>query len=66
MCVGGGGVGVFDTCIVVQYVVLFLVLQSSPWGRKSWLLNFYCLQDVMLLLLSFASSPRCLGLVCGV
>ena len=33
VCVlGGGGVGVFDTCIVVQYVVLFLVLQSSPWG----------------------------------
>ena len=26
-------------CIALQYVVLFQVLQSFPWGRHSWLLN---------------------------
>ena len=25
----------YDSCFVVQYLVLFLVLQSSGWGRES-------------------------------
>ena len=31
---------VFGTCFVMQYLVFFLVLQSSCWGRESWLLYF--------------------------
>ena len=56
--------GVFETCIVVQYVVLFLVLQSFPWGRESWLLNFYCLRDVMLLLLPLPHGALGWSVVC--
>ena len=26
-------------CIVLQYFVSFLVLQSSRWGRESWLFS---------------------------
>ena len=26
-------------CFVLQYIVSFLVLQSSGWGRESWLLK---------------------------
>ena len=32
---------------VMQYLVSFLVLQSSYWGRESWLLYFFCLTDVL-------------------
>ena len=40
-----------STCDVVQYFVSFLVLQSSRWGRESWLLNslyFSCFFGVIL------------------
>ena len=37
-----GGV-VFDPCFVVQYLVLFLIFHSPPWGRQNWLLCFNCL-----------------------
>ena len=30
----------FDPCFVMQYVVSFLVMQSSCRGRESWLLYF--------------------------
>ena len=43
--VGGGSV--FGRCFVMQYFVSFLVLQSSLWGRESWLLDFNCLLDVL-------------------
>ena len=35
---------VFDPCFVVQYLVLFVVLQSSRWGRERWLFKncFQC------------------------
>ena len=46
---------VFGACFVMQYVVSFLVLQPSRWGRESWLLKFYRLLDVMWL---FFLSPR--------
>ena len=56
--VNGGGL-VLDACFAVQYCVSFLVLQSSRWGRESWLLYFYLSLKVTLLLLFFASSSRC-------
>ena len=31
------------------YFMSFLVLQSSRWGRESWLLYFYCLLVVSVL-----------------
>ena len=34
---------VFGACFVVQYMMSFLVLQSSHWGRESGLLYFNCL-----------------------
>ena len=33
-------------CFVVHYLVSILVLQSSRWGRESWLLCFVCLPGV--------------------
>ena len=33
---------VFGPCFVLQYLVSFLVLLSSRWGRESWLLYSYC------------------------
>ena len=33
-------------CFVVHYFVSIPVLQSSQWGRESWLLCFICLADV--------------------
>ena len=36
-----------------MYFVSFLVLQSSCGERESWLLYFYCLIDVMWLLLFY-------------
>ena len=45
----------FGPCFVVQYLVSFLVLQSSRWRRDSWFIDFYCPLDVMLLL--YCSLP---------
>ena len=50
---------VFVPCFVVHCYVSFLVLQSSWWGRESWLLYF-------VFLVSCSSSSRCRGLVCSV
>ena len=36
-----------DPCFVMQYLVSSLVLQSSRWGRESWLLYINCHLDVM-------------------
>ena len=49
---------------VVQYLVSFLVLQSSHWERKSWLLNsFYGIIGVKWLLVFCDSSSQWRGLV---
>ena len=53
-------------CFVMHYFVSILVLQSSWRGRESWLLCYYCLTDVLLLLMLCGSSSRCRGLVCSV
>ena len=45
-----------DLCFVLQYSVSSLVLQSSCWGRESWLLYFCCVLHVMSLLSFFDSS----------
>ena len=38
-------------CFVVRYFIFTLVLQSSWWGRESWLLCFYfCLPSALWLL----------------
>ena len=55
---------VFGPCFVVQYLVAFLVLQSSRWGRERWLLkNAF---NVMGLFVLYVSSSLCNGLVCSV
>ena len=33
----------FCPCLAMHYLVPFLVLQSSRWGRKSWFLYFNCI-----------------------
>ena len=45
-------------CFVLQYFVSFLVLQSSRWGRESYLLYFCCVLIVMSLLSLFDSSSQ--------
>ena len=50
---------------VVQYLVFFLVLQSSCRRRESWLISFNCVIDVVWTLMSCFSYSRCLGLVYG-
>ena len=54
--------------VVGVYLVslYFLVLQSSRWGKESWLLDFCCVLNVMSLLSFFESSLWCHGLVCSV
>ena len=52
VCVGF----VFGPYFVMHYFVSFLGLQSLWCGSKGRLLDFYCLQDGMLLFMSFASS----------
>ena len=52
-------------CCVVQYFASFLVLQSSYGGKKSWLLYFCGILNVMFLLMFFSYFSRCLGLVCS-
>ena len=48
-------------CFVVRCFVSFLVLQSSWWGRESWLLCLICLPGVSWWL--GGSSSRCHGVV---
>ena len=43
---------VFGPCFAINYLVFFLVLQSTGRGRESWLLYFNCLSDVLLLTVS--------------
>ena len=50
-------------CFVVRYFVSILVLQSSRWGRESWLLCFVCLPGGLRLL--WGSSSRCHGVFCS-
>ena len=50
-------------CFVVRYFMSILVLQSSWWGRESWLLCLICLPGVSWWLTG--SSSRCHGVVCG-
>ena len=50
-------------CFVVQYFLSLLVLQSSWWGRESWLLCLVYLPGVSWLLCG--SSSRCHGFVCS-
>ena len=51
-------------CIDVQYLVSFLVLQSSHWGRERWLLEncFKCRVTVSALCLFL--TVQCVGLQC--
>ena len=59
----------WESVIVLYFVVcyfmsvLVLVLQSSWWGRESWLLCLICLPCVSWWL--SGSSSRCHGVVCG-
>ena len=50
-------------CIVVRFFMSILVLQSSWWGRESWLLCLICLPGVSWWL--SGSSSLCHGVVCG-
>ena len=57
---------IFDVivlCFVVRYFISILELQSSRWGRESWLLCLICLPGVSWWLNRFSS--RCHGVVCG-
>ena len=56
---------VFGPCFVVQYLVSFLVLQSSRWGRERLLLKIAF--NVMGLLVLCVSSSRCNAVCdCGI
>ena len=50
----------FELCpwFVIQYLVSFLALQSSGWGRESWLLYFNCVLAVVWLFECCVSLPR--------
>ena len=50
-------------CFVVRNFMSILVLQSSWWGRESWLLYWICLPGVSWWL--SGSSSRCHGVVCS-
>ena len=50
-------------CFVLRYFISILVLQSSWWGRESWLLFLICLLGVSWWL--SGSSSRCHGVVCS-
>ena len=54
---------VIALCFVVRYFMSILVLQSSWWGRESWLLCLICLPDVSWWL--SGSYSRCHGVFCG-
>ena len=60
---GGFFVGL---CFGMHYFVSFLDLPLSWCGREIWLLCFYCLSDVLLLLIFYGSSSWCHGLICSV
>ena len=55
---------VFGPCFVMQNVLSVLVLQSSWWGRESWLLYFNCLPDVALSVLWLFLTVPWVGLQC--
>ena len=57
------GFFVFGPCFV-QYLVSFIVLQSSRWGRETWLLKncFKC--HVTVSALCFFLTVQCVGLQC--
>ena len=50
-------------CFVVRYFMSILVLQSSGWGRESWLICLICLPGVWWWL--SGSSSRCHGVDCS-
>ena len=50
-------------CFVVHYFVFILALQSSQWGRESWLLCFVCLPGIWWLLCG--SFSQCHRFVCS-
>ena len=50
-------------CFVVHYFVSILVLQSSRWGRESWLLCFVCLPGVLRLVVA-SNDAMGLSAVC--
>ena len=50
-------------CFIVRYFMSILVLQSSWWGRESWLLCLICLPGALWWL--NGSSSRCHGAVCS-
>ena len=50
-------------CFVVCYFMSVLVLQSSWWGRESWLLCLICFSGVSWWL--SGSSSRCQGVFCS-
>ena len=54
---------VIALCFVVRYFMSIQVLQSSWWGRESWLLCLICLPGVLWGL--SGSSSRCHGVVCS-
>ena len=53
-------------CFAANYLVFFLVMQLSAWGRgESWVIYFNCIFDVIWLLLLCVSSSRAIvGLQC--
>ena len=59
----------YGSRLVMQYFVSFLVLQSSHWGRESWLLYFNCLLAVTCQLVSLSLPRGAMGwsavCVCG-
>ena len=46
----------FVLCVVVQYLVYFLLLHLIVKERETWLLYFNCILDVMWLLVFHVSS----------
>ena len=55
---------IFVLCFVVRYFVSILVLQSSWWGRKSWLLCFVCLPGSRNCCVALAHNVTGLSAVC--
>ena len=55
---------VFGSCFVVQYLVSFLVLQSSCWGRERWLLKSCFKCNVTVSALCLFLTVQCVSLKC--
>ena len=53
-------------CFDVHYFVSILVLQSSLWGRESWLLCFVCLPDDCCVALPHGAMGLSAICVCGI